>query len=95
MPLPVVFTQEFSSELEKAVAYLSENWSNQVKVDFLVVLAEKIQRIEAMPESYPISAKTPGVRRCLVNRQMALYYRIKENYVEALSIRSTRRDDNL
>lgn len=95
MALPIVFTNTFSEELEIAVTYLSENWSNTVKVDFLVALAEKIERIETMPEMYPVSLKNLGIHRCLVNNRIALYYRIKEDRVEMLSIRSTRRDDTL
>lgn len=72
---------------------LSENWSNKIKTDFLAALSDTVRRIDAMPEMYPVSAKNPTVRRCVVTNRIAVYYRIKRYCVEMLSIPSTRRND--
>lgn len=95
MALPAVFTEEFSAELEETVKYLAENWSNNVKTDFLASLADAVRRIEAMQEMYPVSPQNPTIRRCVINNRIAVFYRIKNDCVEMLSLRSTRRNDTL
>lgn len=92
MSLPVILTDRAIQDLDECVRYLSENWSNQVKVDFLIKLENKFEQVSEMPYSNPVFELHPPLRRALVNRQIAFFYLIEENQIRVARIRSTRQN---
>ncbi len=89
--MEIYFSAEAEEELDKIVAFLSENWPAKVKTDFLAALSDKLKYIEQMPELYRKSLKREGLRECVINRNTILFYRIKDGTVEVVSISSTRK----
>ena len=63
-------------------------------MDFLVQLSTKLELITQMPEIYRQSAKRPGLRECVVNKQSIVYYRILPDEIEVVAILSSRRDSD-
>ena len=49
MTLPVELTDLARQDIEAIADYLSLNWSEEVKINFLVELTENINRIAEMP----------------------------------------------
>jgi plasmid stabilization system protein ParE len=88
----VIFSKHAASKLDGIVAYLNDNWSQQVKIDFLALLADKLQLISKMPFMYRASVVLPGCRECILNHVTILYYRVDENQklIEVVTIQSTR-----
>lgn len=91
----VVFSKRAVEKLDTIVAYLNDNWSQQVKTDFLTVMADKIERLGRMPYLYKASSILPGCRECIVNYATILYYKVNEESksVEIITIQSTRMDE--
>ena len=89
--MTVFFSAEAEQQLEDLAAYLGEYWSQQVKINFLALLADKLELIAQMPELYRKSEKRPGLRECVVNRQTILYYKIDVDTIEVVAILSSRR----
>ncbi|QJW88762.1 type II toxin-antitoxin system RelE/ParE family toxin [Spirosoma taeanense] len=87
----IYFSQEAEQQLEEIVNYLSENWSEQVKINFLALLADKLQLIVQMPEMYRRSEKREGLRECVLNRQTVLYYKTTPDSIEVVALLSARR----
>ena len=81
MEYEAIFSARAEYNLEKITKYLQENWSNRVKIDFLVALTEQIQRLELMPFINPIFEKNRNLRRCLINKNTALFYRIDKTKI--------------
>lgn len=92
MGLPVILSDKAIQDLDECVRYLTENWSNQVKVDFLLKLESKFEQVSQMPYSNPVFEPQPPFRRALVNRQVAFFYLIEENQIRVARIRSTRQN---
>lgn len=90
MELRVDLSDRARKDIEQIASYLSENWSEQVKMNFLVSLTNKMNLIGQMPYLYKSSQKQPDVRECVLNKHTVLFYRIAENSVEIITIRSTR-----
>ena len=89
--MTVFFSAEAEQQLEDLAAYLGEHWSQQVKINFLALLADKLELITQMPELYRQSEKRPGLRECVINRQTILYYSIGVETIEVTAILSSRR----
>jgi len=91
--MTIYFSKEAEVQLEELIAYLSDAWSQRVKTDFLALLSDKLERIGQMPELYRKSEKRPGLRKCVINPQTILFYRIGSNDIEVVAILSSRRTD--
>ena len=92
MELEVRLTDRARADLEDISKYLQSNWSEQVKMDFLVRLNEQFKLIGKMPLMFRVSAKRPGIRECVMHKHTIIYYRIvAERFVQIVSIQSTRR----
>jgi plasmid stabilization system protein ParE len=77
--------------LNALVEYLQNKWSVRVKDKFLYLLEKKISQLSKNPSMYEAS-KSKDVRKCVVTHQTILYYRIKENEIEIITIQDSRRN---
>ena len=50
--MTVFFSDEAEGQLEDLALYLGEHWSQQVKINFLATLSDKLELIRQMPELY-------------------------------------------
>jgi len=89
--MTVHFSSEAEQQVEEIAAYLGENWSQQVKINFLALLSDKLELIGLMPQLYKKSERRPGLRECVVNKQTILYYRIESDEIEVVALLSARR----
>jgi len=90
-----VFLSELAeNKLLKLNDYLLENWSLNVKNDFIKKLTSKIDQISEQPESCPQSSEFKGLFKCVVTKQTTLYYRINldRNEIEIITIFDTRQN---
>lgn len=92
MRLEVRFTQEAEKDLQDIVTYLEEVWNEKVVDEFISDIDEQIERIAEMPYLFLKTQKRENVRKCLINKRVALFYKITENIIFLLSFRSTSRN---
>lgn len=79
-------------KLDLLLNFLVQNWSIQVKNDFVEKLDRAISIIRTQPESFPASSKEKGVRKCLVTKQTTLYYRFDNKNIYVLTIFDNRKN---
>jgi plasmid stabilization system protein ParE len=92
MRLEVRFSEEAEKDLQDIVTYLQEVWNEKVVDEFINEIDEQIDRIAEMPYLFPKTEKRENVRKCLINKRVALFYKVTENIIFLLSFRSTRRN---
>jgi addiction module RelE/StbE family toxin len=92
MRLEVRFTEEAEKDLQDIVSYLEEVWNEKVVDEFISEIDEQIARIAEMPYLFPKTEKRENVRKCLINKRVALFYKVTENIIFLLSFRSTLRN---
>jgi len=92
MALNVRLSDRARGDIEEIATYLSENWSEKVKTDFLLNLTAQIDMISKMPYMYRASASKPNVRECTLNKHTLIYYEIvNEDLIRILTIRNSRK----
>ena len=92
MRIEVRFTEEAEKDLQDIVTYLEEVWNEKVVDEFISEIDEQIDRIAEMPYLFPKTEKRENVRKCLINKRVALFYKVTENIIFLLAFRSTRRN---
>lgn len=72
------------------MSILKREWSVRIKNKFLTLLETKIEQIKITPEMYEASSKRKSIRRCVIGKQTSLYYRIKKEEIEIITIQDNR-----
>jgi plasmid stabilization system protein ParE len=90
--MKVTISERAERNLDGIVFYLETEWSVRVRDKYLELLQKKIEMIGKMPYMYQASLKRKSIRRCVVNSQSVLYYRVKREEIEIITIQSTRRN---
>ena len=67
--------KEFASNLE----YLENNWSYKFILNYLDRVEEVLNNIYENPKMYMCIDKKRKIHKCVLNKQIVLYYRI--NYI--------------
>lgn len=82
----VVITDTAKEDIEVISDFLKENFSNNSRLEFLLLISEKLQFIERMPFMYPSSRSNIRVRKCLIHKNSSLFYEVTDNLISILSV---------
>lgn len=86
----LVVTDRAKQDIESIADFLATQFSNRAKIDFLLRLSEHFTLIEKMPLMYPASLTHPSVRRCVVHKNVALFYQLTDELILVLAVVDTR-----
>ena len=86
----VKISKTTEKKLEKLFDYLLQNWSQKVKTDFIEKLERSVDLIKVTPEIFPESDKQVGLHKCVITKQITLYYRFDAEAVYLITIFDTR-----
>lgn len=90
----VIISKLASKKLEKLFDYLIENWSVKTKNKFVIKLDKSIDIIKKQPYSFPISKKGNDLRKCVITKQITLYYRFNDTAIIVVTFFDTRQHPN-
>jgi plasmid stabilization system protein ParE len=82
--MKVSWTEKAKLSFNENIAYLDEKWNEAVVQSFIGRTEEMIEVIEKHPLVFPVINKNKGIHKCLVVKQVALYYRILEDRVDLI-----------
>lgn len=94
MPTPynVLWSDEALENVDSIVTYLESRWSQQEADAFIETLQEKETVLSYYPEAYPMSGKSGGYRRCVVTKQITIFYKFENEVVIIHHVFDTRQD---
>jgi len=90
--MQVIFSRRAKVRLENLLDYLEKEWSEKSKNDFIKKLDRSIAQISKLPVSCPESKKLSGLFKCVVTRQTTLFYRIKDQTIQVITLFDTRQN---
>ncbi len=89
----VVISKRATYELEDLFDFLDCKWSVSIRKKVAQKLNKNIQKIRLNPELFPKST-IRNTRKCVVSKQISLYYDFDEKNLNILRIFDTRQDPN-
>lgn len=92
MSRKVKISKTAERKISKLFNYLIENWSVKVKSDFVKKLDKSIDIIKSEPRIFPESGKYPGLHKCVVTKQITLYYRYNSKNIFIVTIFDSRQN---
>jgi plasmid stabilization system protein ParE len=78
------------NDFKNIVEYLEKNWSEKTAREYADKVNKVTQIIQKMPYLYPRISRRKNIRKCLVVKQNAMYFRIKKQTITILAIFDTR-----
>ena len=87
----VKWLPQAENDLDDILQYLHKTWGENVMEDFLSKLERIIKIICERPTMFRRSIKM-NIHQVLVTKHNLLFYRIKENNIEILTLFNTKRD---
>ncbi|MDR1897597.1 MAG: type II toxin-antitoxin system RelE/ParE family toxin [Prevotellaceae bacterium] len=82
----IEWTLHAQSELDTVYNYLENNWNSREIIRFSQLLEKKLSLIIKLPFIYPVYERNKAVRRCVISKQISLYYQIIINRIIVLSL---------
>jgi plasmid stabilization system protein ParE len=82
--MKIIWTPDAENTFRQNVFYLIEEWNGVVAENFIAKTEEVIAVISTHPLLYPIFLKGKRIHKCLVVKQISLYYRIFDDRIDLL-----------
>jgi len=82
----IVLSNLAQRKLNILLDYLEDEWSIIVANNFEANFEEKLLYISSYPESCIESGIFKNIRKCIVTKQTSFLYRIKNEYIEIITV---------
>jgi plasmid stabilization system protein ParE len=88
----VIISERAENNLDNIVNYLLIEWNEKVKDSFLTRLKKIVNLLSIDPYIFQEYSKKKRIRKCLITKHNAMFYRIVGNTVQIITIHDTRRN---
>ncbi len=83
--MKVFWTKEAEETFNQNIAYLEEEWNEAVIDNFIDKVEEVIAAISKHPLVFPAISKKKATHKCLIVKQVSLYYKVLEDRIDLLT----------
>ena len=90
--LKIRWTEEATKNLESIIIYLETNWTTKELKGFFQKLEKQLLLLSIFPEAYPLSQKKKRIHRCVLTKNLTIYYTVKDDSLVLLALFDTRQD---
>ena len=88
----VTISENAQRKIENVFRYLEIDWSEKISDEFKMKLLKYVEYLKQNPYMFPASQVKKDLRRCFITKHNAMYYRVKDNEVEIITLHDTRSD---
>lgn len=92
MDRKVIISKRASLKLAQLLDYLKEEWSEKVRNEFIEKLNRAILIIRKNPEGFERSKLVIGLSRCVVTKQISLFYKFDKTNIYIVSFFDNRKN---
>ena len=78
MAYSIKWSEKSKNDIIEIIDYLIDNWGKNSAKKFKNSVLTSIDLISKMPAIYPVTEYRENVRRCIVVKQVSMYYQINE-----------------
>jgi plasmid stabilization system protein ParE len=92
MAYEIVWTKNAREDFHEIIKYLRKDWSHEIAENFVIEFYSKLDIISNYPFAGTVSLKEKDVRKILITKHNALYYKIEKDTIRLLDFFDTRQD---
>ncbi|MCE6988682.1 type II toxin-antitoxin system RelE/ParE family toxin [Dyadobacter sp. CY323] len=90
MALDIIWSPRALDNFRDVIIYLDENWTEQVKRDFVKRTEKILDLIAEHPHMFRQVSETTSVREAVITKHNLLIYKIQKNQILVLAVFDTR-----
>lgn len=94
MSRKVIISKRASLKLIRLLEYLETEWSAKVKDDFIQKLDKSLLIIQKNTDGFEKSKFISGLHKCVITKQISLFYKHDKNRIFIVSIFDNRQHPN-
>ena len=88
----IEWSEEATRNLDGIIDYLKREWTDKEIIKFVSKLDKAINLISTNPNLFRLTNKRKNIRRCVLMKQVSIYFRHTEDSVYIISIFDTRQN---
>ena len=88
----IEWSEEAIRNLDGIIDYLKREWTDKEIIKFVSKLDKAINLISTNPNLFRLTNKRKNIRRCVLMKQVSIYFRHTEDTVYIISIFDTRQN---
>ncbi len=88
----VKLSRTATNQLDNILNYLEEEWSSDVKKKFVKRLDLALKHIDNYPDGFPKSEIIDSLRKCVVTKQITVFYKFTDSTIYVVSIFDNRQN---
>lgn len=92
--LEVIITPRAKKEVLNIFEYLEFKWSERIRRNFANKLYKIVATVAHNPELFPTSTVNKKLRKCVITKQVSLFYHFDKNKIVVVSVFDTRQNPN-
>jgi len=83
----IKWSEKAKEDYFQIIDYLLDNWGKNSAKKFVNTVLHTLDLISKMPTIYPLTKYRKNLRRCIVVKQVSMYYQVNENDIELFIVR--------
>jgi plasmid stabilization system protein ParE len=88
----IIWSPRATDEYLDLIDYLLDKWGEKVTRKFIERIQDVLEVISERPEIYLATSKRKNIRRCVVSKHTSLYYRVKADKIELITLFDNRKN---
>ena len=92
MAFQIITKKRFEKKVTKLLVYLEKEWSDDVAINFKIILLKKLDMLSTMPTIGAEVNSIKNIRSLLITKHNKVYYKIERNKIYLLNMIDTRRN---
>ena len=92
MNYKIIWTPRAEKNFNNILAYLEEEWDDNVILDFFDKVDNVLKVISNHPEIFPEINENEKIRKCVITKQISLYYKIKDYQIDFITFWDNRQN---
>jgi plasmid stabilization system protein ParE len=88
----IVWTPQATDSYMDNVDYLRIHWDEEVIENFIAKVESVFDVIALMPYAFPAPGQDKTVRKCILIKQISLYYRVRTQHIELITFWHNRKN---
>jgi plasmid stabilization system protein ParE len=90
----LIWSERALKEYDQLLDYLLDEWNIDIAIRVSREIDHTVLHIQNYPEHYPVFLKNKNIHRCVASPQTSIYFRVKKDVIEIISLFDNRLNPN-
>lgn len=90
----IIWSNEAEHTFENNLEYLERDWNKKTMISFIDRVDDVLKKISFNPKLFPLYKKHVCIHKCVIIRQITVYYKVESTSIILLTFWNTFQNDD-